>query len=95
MGKCILSCVVLKNEKAVELNLFLRDCKRFYLHVFLKFSLLVVCFIYISIVCSKKRKLQGVMMTRNTLHLFPNVIFQTALIEADKVQLSLLFLFVA
>lgn len=29
------------------------------------------------------------------LHLLPNLIFQTLNIEADKVQLSLLFLFVA
>lgn len=29
------------------------------------------------------------------LHLFPNVIFQTLVIEADRAQLSLLFLFVA
>lgn len=29
------------------------------------------------------------------LHLFPNLIFQTCIIEVDKAQLSLLFLFVA
>lgn len=89
--KHILSCVLLKNEKVVELILFPSYVSNPVVPWFASFTKELGAY-------SKKKKVsfkvsKGLM--RTSLCLFPKVVFQSAGIEADKVQLSLLFLFVA
>lgn len=82
---------LLKNEKVVKLILS---------PLILLYVFLIQLFVGLHLshknrlhTVKKKKKSKGLL--RTSLRLFPKVIFQSAGIEADKVQLSLLFLFVA